>query len=434
MERNGADWSDTGFSEDMNSKGFVWNEKVNAFINEKLEQVVSVNSVGGVSIKQFNVLWLDEQGNINEKAMDKMEMFDSTGLKGTIKSGSSTESKSNKLSQEYEDKIRRKGFSWNDSLDAYVKNLGEYYQEKIIVEPTGTIKYYYVNSKGNTKMFDSTNPQAVVNMINVNGQNKAYAKLYGLGYKEVETPKVYQAGDKVGSELYKSSTKEVIQVLSNGVVKYGVLTWNNGVEGYVPYTNFDNVEDAAQYLTQKPVTATGIAVKPSQLVHTNLVDNFGFKLESFGAYVKGNQNIVFDSSGIVNYHYVGDMGETVTFAGFWKGKDLDKFIEKLEQNNPDKTFVHNSPIRIRAMLQTDEKLTKQLGYKWDEVSKQYFNKNDVLNTIVFTSDGSIYYYPTGGSGQNYKFSNEAELFSALEKEKRPQKESFYRDIMKVMLQ
>lgn len=341
----------------------------------------------------------------------------------------------NALPRQFESQIKKKGFRWKEDLGAYVKKFGQYDQEKIFVESSGYIKYYYVNAKGNEKIFDTNNPQTIVNMISANAYNKAYAKLYGLGYKEAEVATAYTAGEKISTELYKDSTKEIIQVLSTGIVKYGALTWHNGSKMYVPYMNFDNIEDAAQYLTPKSATASGVAVKASEILHNNLVNNFGFKIEGSGAYTKGNQNIVFDKGGIINYHYVGNMGEIVTYGGSWNDKkQIDDFIDKLQQNNPEETFVYSNPlVRIRAMLQTEEKLVKKYGYKWDEGTKQYVKLTDPLNSIVFMPN-KIHYYPTGGSGKSPTFSNENELFSYLDKEKSPQKENFYKEMMKTLLQ
>jgi len=321
---------------------------------------------------------------------------------------------------EYGPQLKKKGFRWNPDLASYVKKSKGGEQEKVVVTEEG-LEYYYVNPNGETKVFQSTSTSAVINMITANTFNKNVARLHGLGY--VPTDKPIGPGNKkvkTNADFYKASTKEIVEYFVNGSAKYGAFDKTTG--NYIPYMTFDTLEDAVDYLSPSgSLTHEGTPVMASPNIDDNLQFTFGFKWKG-GNYHKGNQKINFDKGGLINYHYVGNMGEMVTYSSNWKTADgIENFINRLELNNtgnpPFKySEMGKTPVRVKAVIPVDHNLQAKYGYKWDDSSKQYVKKTDALNSIIFTSNGAIYYYPTGGSGQNHKFEDVVQLFNILDKE------------------
>lgn len=94
---------------------------------------------------------------------------------------------------------------------------------------------------------------------------------------------------------------------------------------------------------------------------------------------------------------------------------------------------NTSPFRVQATNKAEKLLGEKYGYSWHEGTKQYVKNDGPLNTIIFTSDGKIYYYPSGSSGQSFVFNSELELFSQLDKDGSLKKENLYRSIIKTLI-
>lgn len=326
------------------------------------------------------------------------------------------------LSEKITLKLKRLGFRWDEDNQQYVKRPNSVEQEKIVVEDEELV-LYYLDDNGYAKRYKSTSAQPIINKITAIQYNAAVKRLHKIGYVDLEksmgpTPMVMAKSVKLFSEMYNENSRELLQIFSDGSVRYGLIAKPGDISSFVSYSMFDSLEDAADYLAPKNskfVHLTGQTGQAPGPFHKSLVENFGFTFKD-GKYSKGNQRISLDAGGIVNYNYIGRKGVMVTYAQHWKEPDgLNNLFLRVEANNP--TGKNPTPpevitTRVQASPETHEVLS-QLSYLWDGHNLEYFNTNDYSKRIIFTSDGKIYYYPNSVAGDNLMFTSEKELLAKI---------------------